>query len=67
MVTVETPSLFSPPPPAAHPDMHPGVPVCVEGAEGRALPPGVTRLDVHDPAEVVERVAVLAAARTAPG
>jgi len=52
---------------AAHPDMHPGVPVCVEGAEGRALPPGVTRLDVHDPAEVVERVAVLAAARTAPG
>ncbi|HEX6419470.1 MAG TPA: hypothetical protein VFZ77_13300 [Acidimicrobiales bacterium] len=52
---------------AAHRDLHPDVPVCVEGCEGRPLPPGVTRLDVHDPAEVVERVAALAAGRTGPG
>lgn len=51
----------------AHRDMHPDVPVCVEGRAGRRLPAGVVALDVHDPVEVVRRVADLAGGRAASG
>lgn len=41
---------------AAHRRLHPDVPVFVEGRAGQEVPPGVTALDVHDPAEVVARI-----------
>lgn len=49
----------------AHRRLHPEVPVCVEGVPADRVPPGVTALDVHDPAAVVARVAELAAPRAA--
>jgi hypothetical protein len=50
---------------ATHRQIHPGVPVVVEGRAGRDVPEGVVALDMHDPAAVVDRVAELAAARVA--
>ena len=52
---------------AVHRELHPDVPVCVEGREGQALPAGVVALDVHDPADVARRVAELASHDTTAG
>ena len=48
-----------------HCQIHPDVPVLVEGRAGRSVPDGVVALDDHDPAAVVRRVVDLAAARVA--
>lgn len=52
---------------AVHRELHPDVPVCVEGREGQDLPAGVVALDVHDPVEVARRVAELASHGTTAG
>lgn len=48
-----------------HLQVHPDVPVLVEGRAGDDLPDGVVALDVHDPALVVDRVAAVAGPRAA--
>lgn len=46
---------------ALHGQLHPGVPVVVESHSGRPVPAGAIALDVHDPADVVDRVAAVVA------
>lgn len=47
---------------ADHRFLHPGVPVVVEGRAAADVPPGAVALDVHDPREVVDRIAAVVAA-----
>jgi hypothetical protein len=48
-----------------HAQLHPGVPVLVEGRAAGTVPEGVVPLGTHDPATIVDHVAKHAAARSA--
>jgi hypothetical protein len=48
-----------------HPQLHPGVPVLVEGRAPGTVPEGVVPLGTHDPAAIVDQVARHAAVRSA--
>jgi hypothetical protein len=50
-----------------HAELHPGVPVLVEGRVPGATPEGVVPLGTHDPSVIVAQVASHAAARSAGG
>jgi hypothetical protein len=50
---------------SGHAQLHPGVPVLVEGRAGGKVPEGVVPLGTHDPAAIVDHVARHGRARSA--